>query len=162
MISACGEVGVTVMVSLCQRMLDRKKIPGEWQTNVLVPIFKGKGDVRNCNTYRGVQLLEHTMKIVERVLEKRIRELVNIDSMQFGFMPGRGTTDALFVVRKIQEEYRDKKKKLYMCFVNTEKASDRVPRKIMEWAMRKKFIRSNRKSGDESLSRGKNESFSGI
>ena len=52
------------------------------------------------------------MKIVERVLERRIRELVNIDSMQFGFMPGRGTTDALFVVQRMQEEYRDKKKKL--------------------------------------------------
>ena len=55
------------------------------------------------------------MKIVEILLERRIRELVDIDSMQFGFMPGRGTTDALFVVRIMQEEYRDKKKKLYMC-----------------------------------------------
>ena len=53
------------------------------------------------------------MKIINRVLEKRIRELVNIDSMQFGFMPGRGTTDTLFVVQRMQEEYRDKKKKLY-------------------------------------------------
>ena len=90
-------------------------------------VFKGKGDVRNCTTYRGVKLLEHAMKIVERVLERRIRELVNIDSMQFGFIPGRETTDALFVVRRIQEEYRDEKKKLYMCFVDIEKAFDRVP-----------------------------------
>ena len=43
------------------------------------------------------------MKILERVLERRIRELVKIDSMQFGFMPGRGTTDALFVVRRMQD-----------------------------------------------------------
>ena len=35
--------------------------------------FQGKGDVRNCNTYRGVKLLEHAMKIVERVLERKIR-----------------------------------------------------------------------------------------
>ena len=58
---------------------------------MLVSIFIGKGDVRNCNTYRGVKLLEHAMKIIEKVLERRIRELANIDSMQFGFMPGRGT-----------------------------------------------------------------------
>ena len=78
-------------------MLDEKGMPDEWQAGVLVPIFKGKGDVRSCNTYRGVKLLEHAMKIVERVLE-RIRELVNIDSMQFGFMPGSGITDTLLVV----------------------------------------------------------------
>ena len=46
-------------------------------------------------------LLEHAMKIIERPL-KRNRKLVNIDSMQFGFMSGRGTTDALFVVQKMQ------------------------------------------------------------
>ena len=55
--------------------LDGKGMPDEWQTSVLVTIFKGKGDVRSCNTYRGVKLLEHAMKIVERVLERRIREL---------------------------------------------------------------------------------------
>ena len=104
-------------------------MPDKWQTSVLVPIFKGKGDVRNCNTYRGVKLLEHAMKIVEKVLERRIRELVNIDSMQLGFMTGRETTDALFVVQRMQEQYRDKKKKLYMCFVDIEKAFDRVPKR---------------------------------
>ena len=69
-------------------------MPDKWQTSVLVPIFKEKGDVRNRNTYRGVKLLEHTMKIIERVLKRRIRELVNIDSMRFGFMPGRGVTNS--------------------------------------------------------------------
>ena len=53
---ASGEVGVRVMVGLCQRVLDGKGIPDESQASVLVPIFKGKGDVRNCNTYRGVKL----------------------------------------------------------------------------------------------------------
>ena len=85
MISASGEIGVSVMVELCQRVLDGKGMPDEWQASVLVPIFKGKGDVRSGNTYLGAKLLEHAMKIFERVLERRIRELVNIGSMQFGF-----------------------------------------------------------------------------
>ena len=58
----------------------------------------GKGDVRNYNTYRGIKLLEPAIKIVKRVLERRIQELVNINSLQFGFMRGRGKTDPLFVV----------------------------------------------------------------
>ena len=104
MISPGREVRVSVMVELCQRVLDGKGMPDEWQTSVLVPIFKGKEDVRNCNTNKGVKLLEPAMKIVERMLERRIPELVNIDSMQFGFMSGKRTTDALFVVRRMQEE----------------------------------------------------------
>ena len=39
-------------------------------------------------------LLEHRMKIIERVLERRIRALVDFNEAQFGFMPGKGTTDA--------------------------------------------------------------------
>ena len=71
-ISAGGEVGVSVMVELCQCKFDGKRMPNKWQTSVLVPIFKEKSDVGSCNTYRGVKLLEHTMKIVERVLDRRI------------------------------------------------------------------------------------------
>ena len=71
------------------------------------------------------------MKIVERVLEKWIRALVNLNEMQFGFMPGKGTTDALFILRRMQEEYREKGEKLYMCFVDSEKAFDRVDHQFM-------------------------------
>ena len=49
-----------------------------------------------------------------------------------------------------------------MCFVDIDKAFDRVPRKVMEWAMRKKGLPEVIKSVDESISRGKNESSSGI
>ena len=62
--------------------------------------------------------------------------MVKVDEMQFGFMPGKGTIDAVFILRLLQEEYLDKKK-LYMCFVDLEKAFDRVPRKELEWATRK-------------------------
>ena len=72
MISARGEIGVSVMVELCQRVLDGKEMPDEWQKSVLLSIFKGKRDERNCNTFRGVKLLDHTIKIVERALQKRI------------------------------------------------------------------------------------------
>ena len=40
-------------------------MPNEWQIPVLVPMFKGK-DIRNCNAYRGVKLLEHAGKIAEK------------------------------------------------------------------------------------------------
>ena len=60
--------------------------------------------------------------------------------MQFGFMREKGTVAAIFIMRKMLEEYQKKHKKLYMCFVDMEKAFDRVPRKGMERAMRKKSL----------------------
>ena len=57
---------------------------------------------------------------------------MHVDAMQFGFMPGRATTDALFLLRRMQEKYRNKERKLYMRLVDIEKAFNRVARKVME------------------------------
>jgi len=48
-----------------------------------------------CGSYREIKLLEHAMKVVERIFENRIRQQIDIDDMQYGFMKGKGTTDAL-------------------------------------------------------------------
>ena len=57
--------------------------------------------------------------------------------MQFGFMPGKGTSDAIFIVRQVQEKHQAKKKMLYYAFVDLEKEFDRVPREVVRWALRK-------------------------
>ena len=77
------------------------------------------------------------MKVLERVVEGLIRQRVEIDEMQCGFMSGRGTTDAIFIVRQLQEKHLAANKPLYMAFVDLEKAYDLVPRDVIWWAMRK-------------------------
>ena len=57
--------------------------------------------------------------------------------MQFEFVPGKRTADTRFIVRRVQEEYQTKNRKLHMCFVDMEKGFDRILRKVMEVAMRK-------------------------
>ena len=90
--------------------------------------FKEKGDPFNPNSYRGIKLLEHAFELSEKVLDGRLREVVDIDKMQYGFMPGRGTVDAVFVLRRLSEKFRAKNKKLFFILVDLEKGSDRVPR----------------------------------
>ena len=87
--------------------------------------------------YRGLKLLDHAMAVMERVIVSIIRDRISIDNMQFGFMPGRGTTDAIFILRQLQEKYLAKNKKLFFAFVDLEKAFNRVPRRVIWWAMRK-------------------------
>ena len=52
-------------------------------------------------------------------------------------MPGRGTTDAIFILRQLQEKHLARKLLLYLAFVDLEKAFDRVPRKVIWWDTRK-------------------------
>ena len=72
------------------------------------------------------------MKELDRVLEKKSRCQVSIDNMQFGFMPGKGTTDSIFIMRQVQEKHQAKNKKLYYAFVDLEKAFDRVPMQVVK------------------------------
>ena len=81
--------------------------------------------------YRGLKLTEQVMKVLDRIVDGLIRQLVSIDDSQFGFVPGRGTTDAIFVVRQLQEKYLAANKRLYMAFVDLEKAYDGIPRTVI-------------------------------
>jgi len=90
-----------------------------------------------CGSYRGIKLLEHAMKVVERIFENRIRLQINIDDMQYGFMKGKRTIDGIFIVSETHEKFSAKGKKLCFGFVDLEKAFDRVPREVIRWAMRK-------------------------
>ena len=91
------------MTDICNLVASSGKIPADWTLSTLILIYKGKGDPLECGSYRAIKLLEHGMKVLERVMERKLRERVNIDGMQMGFMPGKGTTDDIFVVRQLQE-----------------------------------------------------------
>ena len=80
------------------------------------------GFFRSGKNFPTLKLLEHAIKVLERVIEGRVRKIVKIDDMQFGFMAaGRSTTDAIFIVRQLPEKYLARNKELWMAFVDLEK-----------------------------------------
>ena len=91
------------------------------------------GDAFERGNYYGLKLTEQVMKVLERIVDGLIRQLVSTDNSQFGFVPGRGATDAIFVVRQLQEKHLAANKRLYMAFVDLEKAFDCVPRNVISW-----------------------------
>ena len=137
MIRAAGDMGASMIRDLAVAIIRDGKVPSDWEQSFIICLYKGKGDALERGNYRGLKLTEQVMKILERIVDGLIRQLVSIDDSQFGFVPGRGTTDAIFVVRQLQEKYLAANKRLYMAFVDLEKAFDRVPRKVIWWALRK-------------------------
>ena len=136
LLKAAGEEGIDLLRHLAETVFGSGQIPKDWEESIILNLYKGKGDALDRGNYRGLKLTDQVMKLLERVLDSFIRDMVDIDSMQFGFVPGRGTTDAIFIIRQLQEKYLAANKPLYLAFVDLEKAFDRVPRKVLWWALR--------------------------
>ena len=137
MLKSSGESCIPYLTQFLNKIITEGCIPSDWDISFVVNCYKGKGDALERGNYRGLKLLDQVLKIMERVIEKLTRGMIKINDMQFGFMPGRGTIDAIFILRQMQERYIEKDRTLYLCFVDLEKAFDRVPREVLWWAMRK-------------------------
>ena len=70
------------------------------------------------------------MKLWERMIEAILRAITNIVDNQFGFRPGKSTTEPIFALRMLQKKQGEKNKELHMGFVDLEKAYDLVPREL--------------------------------
>ena len=135
MLKALGVEGLSWLKRLINIIWKSGAVPKEWQTGVVVPLFK-KGDQRVCANYanyRGITFLSLPGKVYSKVLERRVHPIVEpqIEEDQCGFCPGRGTTDQLFTLARILEGAWEYAYPVYMCFVDLEKAYDWVPWEIL-------------------------------
>ena len=93
MIKAAGDTGATMIRDLATAIIRDGKVPTDWEQSFIVCVYKGKGDALDRGNYRGLKVTEQAMKILERIVNGLIRQVVSIDDSQFGFFPGRGTTE---------------------------------------------------------------------
>ena len=103
----------------------------EWDNSFIISLFKGKGEASDRCNYRGLKLTKHVLKVSKPIIKIFIRKVVNVDDMQFGFILDH------FHLKKIEENYVKKNRNLYFAFAVLQKVFDRVPRKVLWWALRK-------------------------
>lgn len=110
-----GEKGKSWLTKLFKEIIRSKEIPNKWR-NTLIPIYKIKGDTQNCTNYRRIKFISHAVKLLERVIERRLKQETHITKNQFGFMSGSSTMETIYMVWRLMER-RDIKgiKKTYTC-----------------------------------------------
>ena len=113
-------------------------LSAEMKRGILVPLYKGKGDVKVRDNYRGVTLLPLIRKIYARVVTKPMIEVLEErqPDTQAGGRPGRSTTDNLFILRGLQDQARRKRLPFSAAFLDLRKAYDSVPRALLGLVLR--------------------------
>ena len=117
MLKPVGEAGAEKVPDLVENITSEGCIPTDWQESFIVNLYKGKVDALNRGNYRGLKLIEQVMKVLERVVE--------------GFMSGRGTTDAIFIVHQLQDA--DSEFKCARCLGTARAIDERQSLEVEVW-----------------------------
>ena len=69
-------VGIKWLTRLFNVCFTTGDISTEWQRGVIVPVWKGKGDIHDPGRYRGITLLSQALNLMEMILDARVRHIV--------------------------------------------------------------------------------------
>ena len=127
MLVASGEAGLTELTSLTNMMYQEGCFPENINNSIFSTIPKFCGTAK-CEKHRNISIISHVTKLVLRVLMNRLRAmpLMEISQVQYGFMPDRGTRNAIFVLRRLVERSIQKQNVVFTCFFDYSKAFDTV------------------------------------
>ena len=122
-----GKEATTRLMKLCQRIYKEGIWPEDFTKAVLIPLLKNINAMA-CEDHRTLSLIPHASKIMLRTLTKRLEGKVRdfISKTQFAFNKGCGIREAIGVMRKLCEKVLDHGKAVIICFVDYQKAFDRV------------------------------------
>ncbi|KAI5746408.1 hypothetical protein M8J77_003278 [Diaphorina citri] len=131
-LKALGPCAITRITLLINQIYDSGIWPEDLLKTILVPIPK-KPNATECKEFRTISFICHLTKAITRILIKRIESKIeqHLGEDQFGFRKGRGTRDAMGCMRMMGEKMIEVNKNLYVCFIDWEKAFDRVDWNIL-------------------------------
>ena len=126
------------LLLLLEEVWNARSVVQDWKDAVIVPIPK-KGDLRKCDNWRGISLLDVVGKVFTRIMQDRLQVVAEsiLPESQCGFRKGRGCVDMIFAARQLTEKSREHNSPLFILFVDLKKAYDSVPRRAL-WSVLEK------------------------
>jgi len=139
-----GDKAMNELIQLCQDIYNTGVWPEDFLQTILIPLKK-KQHATTCEDHRTIiSLLTHASKILLKIITKRLQAKAEADKWlgedQFGFRKCRGTRDAIAALRVLTERDLQHGQEIYVCFVDYEKAFDRVDWKKLMNALRRKGV----------------------
>ena len=127
MILASGNFGIRKILELANKIYNTGYIPKEMYRSIFITIPKKPGAVE-CSLHRTISLMSQITKIILKVILNRNKRKLKqeIAEEQYGFSEGKGTRNAIFIMKMLLERAIEVQKEVYMCFIDYEKAFDKV------------------------------------
>ena len=136
-IKADMTTSVDILHTLFTKIWNEEDIPGDWKKGILIKLPK-KGDLGNCNNYRGITLLSIPGKVFNRIILHKLKDIVDpkLRDNQEGFRKNRSCVDQITTLRLIVEQSLEWNSSFYINFIDYEKAFDSVDRDMLWKIMR--------------------------
>ena len=127
-------------------LFEKGVFPERWTKSIVLPLFK-KGDANNPNIHRGMSLCDASSKVYGTFINLRLPEWVEMNNItcvyQAGFKRNYSTTDRMFTLLALIQTQISLNRKMYVAFIDFEKAFDSVNRKLLWLILLKNGIGGN-------------------
>ncbi|KAG1682425.1 Craniofacial development protein 2 [Nymphon striatum] len=126
-LKAMNDKGISRITKLLNDIYENGHVPEGLTESIFVQLPKKPATVK-CEEYRTISLMSHLTKVLLKVIMNRSRKVIEeeISEEQYGFRKDKGTRDAIFNLRVLCDRAIEVQKKIYILFLDYEKAFDRV------------------------------------
>ena len=129
---ALREEGVDLLWELFNSICETGHLPDEMLKSMFIAIPK-KPNTMDCGSYTTISLMSHTLKLFLKIILQCVRRklIPQISDYQPGFMPNRGTKNAIFTLRMLCERAIEHQQNVFLCYIDYHKAFDKVRHNLL-------------------------------
>lgn len=134
-LKSCASIIAPSLAKMFNSCISSLSITNSWKFAIITPLFKGKGQIDECDNYRGISVLQQIVKLFERILAKQITHYFDSEALfcdqQHGFRSGRSCESALQTILDGWKSSIAEKKVVLSMFVDFKKAFDLIDPKLL-------------------------------